>query len=87
MKKLFLALAIGAGLAAPAGAQSAATGQPGTCQYGVPSLEARIFTPVAPTSQMTGAPDTFSSDFASQQAYDASVSNPSHWKSFQPVQP
>ena len=87
MKQLFLALAMEASLAAPACAQSAATGRLAICEYGAPSLEARIFTPVAPTSQMTGAPDTFTSNFASPEAYDAGVSNPSHWKAFQPVQP
>ena len=80
MKQLLLALAMGAGLVAPAFAQSAATDQSGTYEYGTPSVEARIFTPVAPASQMTTAPDTFSSDLASQPAYDSRVNNPSHWK-------
>jgi len=87
MKKLVLALAIGAGLAVPAFAQSVATGEPRTYQYGAPSVDAPIFTPVAPASQMTATPDTFSPDLASQQAYDASVSNPSHWTAFEPAEP
>jgi len=41
--------------------------------WGAPSSEARTFTPVAPASQMTAAPDTVSPDLASQQAYDAGV--------------
>ena len=84
MKKLLLAVAMAAGLAAPAFAQSAATNQPGTYQHGAPSVEARNFTPVAPTSQMTVAPDPFSSNPASQQTYDAGMSNPSHWKASNP---
>ena len=80
MKRLLLALAVGASLAAPAFAQSGATDEAWTYQSGAPSVEARNFKPVAPASKMTGALDTFSSNPASQQAYDAGVSNPSHWK-------
>jgi len=86
MKRLFLALAVGAGLAAPACAQSTAPGQPETYRGGASSLGARTFTPVAPASQMTAAPDTFSPDLASQEAYDAGVSDSSHWTQFEPVQ-
>jgi hypothetical protein len=84
MKKLLLAVAMVAGLAAPAFAQSAATDPPGTYPYGPPSVEARTFTPVAPASQMTTAPDTFSANPASQQAYGSSVSDPIQWKASKP---
>ena len=80
MKKLLLAVALATGIATPVFAQRAATDQPGTYQYGGPSVEARNFKPVAPASKMTGALDTFSSNPASRQAYDAGVSNPSPWK-------
>jgi len=82
MKKLLLTSTMVAGLAAPAFAQSAATDQPGPCQCGAPFVEARTFMPVAPSSQMTTAPDTFSSNPASQPAFG--LSDPSDWKASNP---
>ncbi len=79
MKKLLLAAAMAAGLAAPALAQSAATDQPGTDSYGTPSVVARNFTPGAPVSRITTSTGSFSGNLAAQQAYQASTSNPRDW--------
>lgn len=84
MKRLLLALAMGAGLAAPAFAHTAATGQVEIFHCGAPSVEARTFMPIAPVSRITAAPDTFNSDVASRQAYDAGVGDPIPWKASNP---
>jgi hypothetical protein len=80
MKRLLLAFAMGASLAAPAFAQTAATGQAEIFHCSAPSVAARTFMPVAPVSRITAAPDTFNSDVASRQAHDAGAGDPIPWK-------
>lgn len=84
MKRLLLAAAMGASLVAPAFAQPAATNQPGTYQYGTPSMEARNVTPGAPASQWTAGPGDANSWLAAQQAYQPTLSSPHNWTASNP---
>ncbi len=83
MKKLLLAGAMAAGLAAPAFAQSAVTNRPENVQYSAPTMEAQnvMREPVAPQPAVPGA---VNSDLASQQAYQAGLGNPRDWKASNP---
>lgn len=56
MKRLLRAAATGAGPAAPALAQPATTYQPGTGQYGAPSVQASNVMPEATAPQTTAVP-------------------------------
>jgi hypothetical protein len=88
MKKLLLAGAMAAGLAAPAFAQSAVTNQPENVQYsyGAPRMEAQnvMRDPAAPPMAVPGVPGAVNSELASQQAYQAGLGNPRDWKASNP---
>jgi hypothetical protein len=86
MKKLLLAGAMAAGLAAPAFAQSAVTNQPENVQYGAPTMEAQnvMRDPAAPQVAVPGVPGAVNSNLASQQAYQAGLGNPRDWKASNP---
>lgn len=83
MKKLLLAGAMAAGLAAPAFAQSATTYQPENGQYSAPTMEAQNVLRDPPASQL-GVPGAVNSDLASEQAYQAGLGNPRNWKASNP---
>jgi hypothetical protein len=86
MKKLLLAGAMAAGLAAPAFAQSAVTSQPENVQYSAPTVEAQNVPNVmsAPMAPQLGIPGAVNSNLASQQAYEAGLGNPRDWKASNP---
>jgi len=88
MNKLLLAAAMAAGLAAPAFAQTAATGAPGH----TPSVEAQnaapggavatgaaAWTGAAAESQL-GVPGAVNSQLGARQAYQAGLGNPRDWQ-------
>lgn len=84
MKKLLLAVAMGAGFAAPAFAQSAATNQPERYHNSAPSVQARNVMQYGTVPQPSINSGTYSSDLAAQQAYQDSTSDPRNWKASNP---
>jgi hypothetical protein len=84
MKKLLLAGAMAAGLAAPAFAQSAVTNQYDNGQYSAPTMEAQnvMRAPMVPLA--AAVPGAINSDLASQQAYQAGLGNPHDWPASNP---
>jgi len=81
MKKLLIAAAMAAGMAAPAFAQTAASG----AAANPPAVEAQNVAPGAPAAigapmqSQLGVPGEANSQLAAQQAYDATVANPRDW--------